>query len=443
MRETLILYSFLFVFLLLIVSTILDIFILYPLLFALFLFSMLAVKRGWPFKKVMKMLLQGALKTWPVVQIFSLIGILIGLWFSAGTIAWIVYNGLSLIVPRFFILFAFLLSTLVSFLLGTSFGTVGTIGIILMIMARTGDISMAPLVGAIMSGAYVGDRNSPMSSSAHLVATVTKTDIYVNIKNMFKTSLVPLLLTTLFYALLSMFMPFKPADSDIISMIPLSFNLSYLVSIPVIVLIVLVVMKINVKIAMLLSSLSALILTLSIQGASFTSVLKTMVTGFYLNHSDPLSQIFHGGGIAFMFNAMLIVLASSAFAGLFEHTDLIVSFEKRIEKLSENTTPFFSSIVTGIITASLGVTQALAIIMSEQLLKKPYALNGKSNYDLALDIADSAVLISVMIPWNVAGLIPAKMLGFDARFIPFAAFLYILPLYRILTTRRKAVSATK
>lgn len=438
-----ILYSFLLVFLLLIVSTIFDVFILYPLLFALFLFSMIAVKRGWPLRKVIKMLIKGAMKTWPVVQIFTLIGILIGLWFSSGTIAWIVYNGLSLIVPRFFILFAFLLSTLVSFLLGTSFGTVGTIGIILMIMARTGDISMAPLVAAIMSGAYVGDRNSPMSSSAHLVATVTKTNIYINIKNMFKTSLIPLLITTLFYALLSILMPFKPAESDIISMIGFSFNLSYLSSIPVIVLIVLVLMKLNVKIAMAFSGLCAFLLSIFTQGDSFASLLKTMVMGFSLHNSDPLSQIFHGGGIAFMFNAMLIVLASSAFAGLFEHTDLIVSFERRIEALCEKTTPFFSAIITGIITSSLGVTQALAIIMSEQLLKKPYAINNKSNYDLALDIADSAVVISVMIPWNVAGLIPAKMLGFDARFIPFAAFLYILPLYRILSAGRWANSTTK
>ncbi|MFW6263313.1 MAG: Na+/H+ antiporter NhaC family protein, partial [Thermotogota bacterium] len=148
-----IIYAFTLIFILLIVSTLLDVFILYPLLFALFLFSMIAVKRGWPFKKVLKMLFQGAMKTWPVVQIFTLIGILIGLWFSSGTIAWIVFNGLSLIIPGLFILFAFLLSTLVSFLLGTSFGTVGTIGIILMIMARTGNISMAQLVGAIMSGA--------------------------------------------------------------------------------------------------------------------------------------------------------------------------------------------------------------------------------------------------------------------------------------------------
>jgi NhaC family Na+:H+ antiporter len=431
-----IIYAFALIFILLIVSTLLDVFILYPLLFALFLFSMIAVKRGWPLNKVLKMLFQGAMKTWPVVQIFILIGILIGLWFSSGTIAWIVYNGLSLIIPGLFILFAFLLSTLVSFLLGTSFGTVGTIGIILMIMARTGNISMAPLVGAIMSGAYVGDRNSPMSSSAHLVATVTKTNIYSNIKNMFKTGFIPLVLTSLFYLILSFIYPFKPSDSTLISQIPVSFNLSFLCALPVIGLIVLVVLKINVKIAMIVSSLIALILTVLTQGIKTLDLFETMVFGFSLEASDPLVEIFKGGGVAFMFNAMLIVLASSAFAGLFEHTDLIVAFEKKIETLAQKTYPFFASVITSIITSSLGVTQALAIIMSEQLLKKPYTLQGKSNYHLALDIADSAVVISVLIPWNVAGLIPAKMLGFDARFIPFAFFLYILPLYRMLIEGR-------
>ncbi len=427
-----IIYAFITIFILLIVSTIFNVFILYPLIFALFLFSVIAVKRGWPVKKVMNMLFQGAMKTWPVVQIFTLIGILIGLWFSSGTIAWIVYNGLSLIIPGLFILFAFLLSTLVSFLLGTSFGTVGTIGIILMIMARTGNISMAPLVGAIMSGAYVGDRNSPMSSSAHLVATVTKTNIYSNIKNMFKTAFIPLVLTTLFYLVLSYIYPFEPSDSTLISQIPVSFNLSFWCSLPVIVLIILVVLKINVKIAMIASSITALVLTVLTQGMGWLDLFKTMLFGFSLEQADSLSEIFKGGGVAFMFNAMLIVLASSAFAGLFEHTDLIVTFEKKIESLAQKTYPFFASVITSIITSSLGVTQALAIIMSEQLLRKPYELHHKDHYHLALDIADSAVLISVLIPWNVAGLIPAKMLGFDARFIPFAFFLYMVPLYRMM-----------
>ncbi|MEA1884414.1 MAG: Na+/H+ antiporter NhaC family protein [Thermotogota bacterium] len=438
-----IIYAFTIIFIMLIVSTLFDVFILYPILFALFLFSMIVVKRGWPLKKVLKMLFQGAMKTWPVVQIFTLIGILIGLWFSSGTIAWIVYNGLSLIIPELFILFAFLVSTLVSFLLGTSFGTVGTIGIILIIMAQTGNISMAPLVGAIMSGAYVGDRNSPMSSSVHLVATVTKTNIYSNIKNMFKTGFIPLVLASLFYLILSFIYPFTSSDSTLISRIPISFNLSFLCALPIIGLIVLVLLKINVKIAMICASLIALILTVITQKMETLDLLKTMIFGFSLKPADPLVEIFRGGGVAFMFNAMLIVLASSAFAGLFEHTDLIVAFEKKIESLAQKTYPFFTTVITSIITSSLGVTQALAIIMSEQLLKKPYALEGKNNYHLALDIADSAVVISVLIPWNVASLIPAKMLGFDARFIPFAFFLYILPFYRMMIGGRAGLKANR
>ncbi len=438
-----IIYAFIIVFILLIISTLLDVFILYPLLVALLIFSAIAVKRGWPLKKVVGMLFKGAMKTWPVVQIFTLLGILIGLWFSSGTIAWIVYNGLSLIVPKFFILFAFLLSALVSFLLGTSFGTVGTIGIILMIMARTGDISMAPLVGAIMSGAYVGDRNSPMSSSAHLVATVTKTNIYSNINNMFKTSVIPLILSTFFYLVVSFIFPFKPSGTTLISQIPVSFNLSIACLLPVMVLIVLVLLKINVKIAMIASSLVALTTSIFTQGMGSIQLIKTMLFGFSLEVTDPLLEIFKGGGIAFMFNAMLIVLASSAFAGLFEHTDLIVSFERKIEQLSQKTFPFLASVVTSIITSSLGVTQALAIIMSEQLLRKPYMLAQKTNVHLALDIADSAVVISVLIPWNVAGLIPAKMLGFDARFIPFACFLYFLPLYRLALLGKTGPKANK
>lgn len=434
-----ILAAFGIVFVLLILSTIFNIFILYPLLIALILFGIIAVNRGWKPSAVIKMLLKGALKTWPVVQIFTLIGILIGLWFSAGSIAWIVYNGLSLMIPELFILFAFILSVIVSFLLGTSFGTVGTIGVILMIMAKTGDIAPAPLVGAIIAGAYVGDRNSPMSSSAHLVATLTKTDIYINIRKLFKTSMIPLMISIGLYLILSFLMPFRPGENNIMESIPLSFNLSFWNITPILVLVILVISKINVKIAMIISSITAFLVSLFYQNIDWADIFKTMLFGFELNPSNPLFDIFKGGGIAMMFNAMLIVLASSAFAGLFEHTDLIVSFEKKIERLTHQTSPFFASVITSIVTASLGVTQALAIIMSEQLLKKPYKIHGKDTYDLALDIGDSAVLLSVAIPWNVAGLIPAKMLGYDAGFIPFAFFLFLVPIYRLLKTPSKRI----
>jgi NhaC family Na+:H+ antiporter len=153
-------------------------------------------------------------------------------------------------------------------------------------MARTGDIAPAPLVGAIIAGAYVGDRNSPMSSSAHLVATITKTDIYINIKKMFKTSIVPLLLSILFYLAISILMPFKPGPNDIIQHIPDSFNLSFWNVTPVLVLVILVIMKINVKKAMIFSSLAAFCVSFFYQKIEITALFRIMFFGFTLNPDD-------------------------------------------------------------------------------------------------------------------------------------------------------------
>jgi len=422
--------------LLLVSGATLGVFILYPLLVGLLLFSVLAMQRGYSLRAVGRMLLSGAAKTLPVVNIFVLIGIMIGLWFASGTIAIVVYYGLSWMVPSLFILFCFLLSTVVSLLLGTSFGTVGTIGVVLMIMARTGSVHIAMVSGAIIGGAYVGDRISPMSSSAHLVATVSGTKIYANIRRMARTTPVPFLGSVALYAVLSLLFPFEPGQSAILGQISSSFTLSGWNLVPVGVLVMLIAFRLNVKWAMFFSSLAAAGVALWVQGVSLPLFLRSMTLGFSLPRTDPLHAIFQGGGIAFMFKAILTVLASSAFSGLFEHTDLIRPFEDWIEKITKKTGKVFGAIVSSVVTSSLGCTQALAIIMSHHVLKRPYQHLKATSSDLALDLEDTVVVLSVLIPWNVAGSMPAQMLGSDARFIPFAFFLFLLPAWRLWKEQR-------
>ena len=230
-------------FMLLMLSVYRGINILYPLLIGLIIFITVAYKRGYKPKEIIGMILKGIRKSMLIISIMMLIGAIMSVWRASGTVAYVVYYGIRFVDPNLFILYAFLLSCVVSFLLGTSFGTVGTIGTILMVMVKGGDININIVAGAIMSGIYFGDRCSPMSSSANLVSVLTETGLYTNIKNMFRTTAVPFLIASIIYGVLSFQNPLQLGENRIIEGIVQTYNLNWVVSLPAIIILVLAFFK--------------------------------------------------------------------------------------------------------------------------------------------------------------------------------------------------------
>lgn len=172
--------------------------ILYALVFGYFVFCTYGLIRKHNFYQILKMSITGIRKAKNILIIFILIGMLTALWRAAGTIPVIVSYSAGFIRPSIMIVMAFLLNCLVSFLTGTSFGTAATMGVICMTMAKAMGINPIYVGGAILSGVYFGDRCSPVSSSALLVADLTGTDIFKNIGYMLRTALVPFLATCVY-----------------------------------------------------------------------------------------------------------------------------------------------------------------------------------------------------------------------------------------------------
>ena len=163
----------------------------WALLFALVLFFALGLRSGYGAKALVKMAWSKMPKSMIVLRILFFIGLLTGLWRSCGTIAFFIYHGIRVITPSLFILVAFLLTVLLSYALGTSFGVASTAGVVLMALARSGGVSEAVTAGVILSGIYFGDRGAPTSSCASLVAALTETDLYGNVSRMFQTAALP------------------------------------------------------------------------------------------------------------------------------------------------------------------------------------------------------------------------------------------------------------
>jgi NhaC family Na+:H+ antiporter len=246
-----------------------DFSILVALFFGLICFVFYSLYRKFTCVQIGKMIMSGIMEAKTILIVFSLIGMLTALWRAGGTIPFIIYHTLSLIDSQYFVMFAFLLCSLVSCLTGTAFGTVSTMGIICMITGKALGISPFYLGGAILSGVFFGDRCSPMSSSALLVCELTGTSIYTNIKNMIKTSVIPFMFTVAFYAITGYIGTSSSVSTDSVAIFAQNFNLSPWVILPALIIAVLTICKYNIKVTIMWSIISAVFICMYFQEMSF------------------------------------------------------------------------------------------------------------------------------------------------------------------------------
>ena len=381
------------------------------------------------------MMLKGSQKSLIVIKIFVLIGAITAVWRACGTISFIVYYAMAFMSAKYFILSAFLLSCIVSFLLGTSFGTVGTIGVVLIVLAKSGNVDSNVAAGAIIAGAYFGDRCSPMSSSANLVAVLTNTDLYTNIVNMMKTATMPFLLSIAGYSFLSQWNPLVFYGSQIGNEIIAAFDISLIMLFPAIIVLLSAACRMNVKFSMGLSILSGIFIGIFYQHITFLEMLNYILTGYHMNGTGVFAGIIQGGGLYSMLQVSLIVFISAAYSGIFAGTGLLNEIELFFEKLSQKVGVYLTTIITSISSAAFSCNQTLAIMLTHQCEHKIYEKRQIRNYQLAVDLENSVVLISALIPWNIAGAVPAATLSANAGFIPYAFYLFLVPLTTFVTRK--------
>ncbi len=406
----------------------------YPLFFSLCIISLTLIYSGFSAKSLFKMAVQSSQKVLPVFRILLLIGAITSTWIAAGTVPFIVYYGIQFIHPHGFILSAFLLTSLVSFLIGTSFGAASTIGLALMVMAKTSSVDPHIIAGAVIAGAYFGDRCSPMSSSAYLIATLTKTDLYTNLKNMMRTGILPFVVACLIYGGLSLLYPVQITNQELLAQLTQQFDLHPIVLLPAVIILSLAVFRVPIQRSMMLSIAAAVILATAKQHYSIWEVIQFAAFGFQLEADSPLRSMLVGGGIGSMAKVCGIVVISTAIAGILAGTHSLQLIQHRLGSVKSRGGIFLSTALIGTATAAFGCSQTIAILLTEQLVQPQYARTLDQDR-LALDLENTVVVLAPLIPWNIAGLVPATVLMTDQRFIPYAVYLYLIPLLFFVQTQ--------
>lgn len=412
---------------LLIVSIIFSISLPLTLMIGLILFYIYGLKTDHSFNDLIKYSLRGIDTAKTVILVMALIGVMSGFWRASGTIATIVSMSLPYLSSVTFLAFSFVLCSILSFLTGTSFGTVSTMGIICMIMGKTLGINEVILAGAIISGIYVGDRGSPMSSSCLLVAQVTDTSMVDNLPQIYRRQIVAYILTFLFFLILGFQIDAGETSFDPVAIFQPHLNLSYTTLIPAIVILILAFLKVDLLYIIIVSILTSLGVLIFDAHPGIGELVELIVYG-YIAPTKELGQLMNGGGLISMVETILILILSSSYFGIFSYTDLAEPLYQLTIKIYKKTNKFITAAITSFATASLGCNQTLAIMLSSKILEPIY----EDKKALALDLEDSVVVISGLIPWSIAATFPLATLGAPKMSLVLSVYIWIIPLWQIV-----------
>ena len=409
----------------LIVCLLLKFSVVYALIIGYLIFISYGFMKGHNLIVLIKKSFEGVLTVKNILLVFILIGIITALWRASGTIAFIVYMGSKLISPSILILLTFLLCSILSVLIGTSLGTAATMGVICFSIGKAMGINPYYVGGAVLSGIYFGDRCSPMSTSALLITELTKTNLYTNIKLMIKTSIIPFIVTCLFYLFLGFKSKVSNISVDVTEIFKQNYNLNMLVIIPAILIVILSILKINVKKTMLISIVVSFIISMFIQKETVVSLIKYCIFG-YNNSNQKLNLMMKGGGILSMVSVSLIVGISSSYSEIFKETRMLVSLKEYLKLFSKKTSNYFVIFLSSIVSGAIACNQSLGTILTNELCGELV-----EKQKMAIILENTVILLVGLIPWNIAMGVPLKTIGVGFMSGFFAFYLYFLPLWNL------------
>ncbi|MDU3803524.1 Na+/H+ antiporter NhaC [Paraclostridium bifermentans] len=364
------------------------------------------------------------------------VGVLISTWIAAGTIPTIVYSGLTIITPKYFLLTALILCSLTSLATGTSWGTLGTSGIALMSIGNSMGIPAGLTAGAIISGAFFGDKMSPLSDSTNLAAAICKTDVITHMKHMMFTTVPAYLICIVLYTVIG----FKYANNaidynqinQIKEVLSSTFNIGMVSLLPIIFLLVLLLLQKPPIVSILASSILGGIIAVIQEGQKVGDLLNYVLNGYSIETGITYAdKLLNRGGIMSMAETVLLVFIVFIVAGILQKTGFLeVLLKPMIDRIGNSRaklvgSTFVVSYFANAFSSSMMFTSVfVGTIMSP--LYKEFKLKPEN---LSRIIEDTATLGGPLIPWNSNAIFSSQTLGVSPfEFIPYCFLSWITPI---------------
>lgn len=424
-----IIYFFMLIFILILGIGVLKIELQVVLLISLFFTVGYSMYRGYTFEYLLECMSKSIIKSYEALLIFILIGAIIGSWVLAGTIPSLIYYGLSVLSPKIFLPAGLIICSLTSVVLGTSWGTISTVGIALVGIGEAIGVPMPIICGMIVSGAFFGDKISPMSDTTNLVAVTTETKLHEHISSMLYTTIPAYIISLLMYAVVGFKYTAININYSNVNLIKETlsseFNISVITFLPIIIVMVLNVLKKPTIINMFIGIVVGTLISIFIQGASLRDSLQVINLG-YTNSTniEIVDKIILRGGIqSMMYTFSLTFLALSLGGILSEIGYLKVVIEDLLKKIKRIGTLVTFTILSCIMSNLILSEAYLTIILNANLYKEEYKKRGLRTSMLSRTLEEGGTLTTGLIPWTTAGaFIGATLPVTVLDYLPFSFF---------------------
>jgi NhaC family Na+:H+ antiporter len=384
----------------------------------------------------------------PII-ILLLVGGLSGSWMISGIIPSMIYYGLKLINVSFFLPTCVIISAIVAISTGSSWSTTATIGIGLIGIGKVLGFDLGLVAGAIISGAYFGDKMSPLSDTTNLAAAVTESNLFEHIKYMTITTFPTIIITLIFFTCYNIFnMPNESIEKlNYVESIKDYFFISPILFLVPIIVIVLIIRKINPVISLFIGIITAAFLILVFQNnliLSFTSDKGLSTYEFIINSivsetkietgNSYLDDLFYTGGMKGMLNTIWLVICAMIFGGVMEAIGALKRISCFLLEKTKSIFGLFSSTVISCLTVNVSASdQYLAIVVPGKMFSKAYKDRNLSSLNLSRTIEDSGTVTSVLIPWNTCGAYQASVLNVNVLdYFIFAIFNWLSPITTLI-----------
>jgi NhaC family Na+:H+ antiporter len=405
-----------------------------PLICAAAVAAIVAIFHKYPWKEIQEGMVHGISLAMGAILILMIVGPMIGTWILGGVVPTMIYFGLKILSPGIFLMATLLICSIVSLGTGSSWATVGTVGVALIGVGKGLGIPIAMVAGAIISGAYFGDKMSPLSDTTNLAPAVAGTDLFSHIRHMIYTTGPSYIITLILFGLLGL--RFRSGNLDtqnidiMLSTLKSVFFIHPVLLLPPCLVIVMVIKKIPPLPALLGGSLVGGLFAIFTQSSSLAQVIQVAHSGYVSQTGvSMVDDLLTQGGLMSMMKTVALIMCALSFGGIMEKTGMLETIARSLLKRIKST----GALVTTTVLSCIGMNaiasdQYLAIVIPGRMYKGAFDKLGLHPKNLSRCLEDAGTLTSPLIPWNSCGAYMFGVLGVNPLvYLPFAFLNLINP----------------
>ncbi|HHW94522.1 MAG TPA: Na+/H+ antiporter NhaC [Mogibacterium sp.] len=394
---------------------------------------------GFNWEDLMDAIGNGIKEIAPTILIYGIIGMMIACWIQAGIIPTLIYYGLKILNPKFFLVLAMLICAIVSTATGSSWTTVGTMGVVFLSIGAGFGVPMPITAGAAISGSYFGDKISPLSDTTNLAPAIAGSNLFDHVRHMLVSSGISLGIAGIIF----LFMGFgyggdgadMPKIVEIQETIQEGFNINPLLLLVLVLVILMGILKQPAVPSLFLGVFAGALCGVFFQGVSFNDLQIALQYGFeFSSDSEMMNSLLSGGGIQNMMWSMSLTLCAICFGSVLDATNMLNILASKLLTVAKST----GGLITCVVLSCLGTNiitgdQYLAIILPGKMYKKEFKDRGLAPQNLSRALEDAGTVTSPLVPWSSCAAVMVAALGIPTlEYLPYTFFSIVSPLVSIV-----------